>query len=960
MDRERAAIAELLRKGQFEEAERRAIALLRANRLDAQGWVLLGEALARRSYGHSARRCFRRAWLLDPLAAWAENIERMVSKAPAGDERADVEGLLRVPAVTVSAVVIAKNEEATVARCLESVQGAVDRVLFFDNGSADGTMRIAERVPNVEVRCLEWKGGFGELRNEALRYVETDWVLWLDADEWLHEDDREAVKEAAGCYHALNRPVVLNIWHLNYVHDHIKHDISQGRLFTVGRGLQYYGRIHEQVGTERGGVYDPAPFRSAVRIRCHHAGYEPAVIRSKDKIERNRTLLLRAVEEEADNPGWWYFLGRETLAAGRYAEGLDALRRAEALAKRQPAFGRMVDVYKLMLHACKKLGDEKEAARVYDAMLAVEPNHPDVRLLWAERERKEAQRLLKKAAMSLEAARSGFGTYRGAVSADRSIWRWRADAAAAEMQRGFGRLSQAVILFGRAGRSRGHEVPGAAFAAEQAAKLMQAGSLRGVWQNERRPQEADGLADAKPHKEERMKERVRADPPSAAPQGERVTSWGEAEGRAFSLIRANPLHPQGWLSLAECYIGLGRLRSARLAAERGAMLDPEGVWYERLIAHCAGASAEADADEALQRALRAPRPTVAAVIVAKNAEGTIARCLDSLSGAVDEIMLLDLGSSDRTAEIAAGCPGAAVHRSPAQDGHAAARNEALSRVRSDWVLWIDPDEWLHPEDKLQIRVAAGLYDGLPVPALLHVWRLIRTDGDIADDFSAPRLFAVRHGFRFAGRAGESLVLAGEARPVLRRKVRVRLHADRRDGSATGGKPTPASEDEGRRRLRLAEQRGNASAALEARIFLMRGAWTRGDKEETLRHCERILEERPDFPDAHYFVACVYLKLAGEGFRAAEAHAVAAAEGAMTYRGTVAPDLSIREWRAPAMMADLAMHRGDLKEAGEIYSACLEKAGPNAGTIRRKLAFIEHQLKKLEEAERQRHTSLPPV
>lgn len=479
MNEKHEAVAALLRQQRYQEAERKALKLLAANRFDAQGWVLLGEALLHQSCGLSARRCFRRALLLDPLAAWAEAAERAVGRAPEGEERPEVERLLRVPRTTVTAVVIAKNEAATIGRCLASLRGAVDRVLFFDNGSDDGTKEIAERFPDVEVFDLAWNGSFAELRNEALKRVDTDWVLWLDGDEWLHEEDREAVKEAAGCCLLPDKPVVLHVWRLNAVNGRVRHEFTQGRMFTAKRGLKFFGRVHEQIGTEDGGIYDARPWRSLVRIRLHHAGYEPAVIQAKGKIERNRRLLLLAVEDEPENPGWWYFLGRESLAAGLPEEALDALRRAETLGEKQPNFSLMIEVYKLIMHACGKLGDADGSARAYERLLRIAPGHPDVLMMQAAREQETALALLKEARTHLAAARDGFRTYRGAPAADRLIVEWRADVAAADIELGSGRLAEARELFARA-RRRGRQPPeseaarGEAHAAAEAAKLLQA------------------------------------------------------------------------------------------------------------------------------------------------------------------------------------------------------------------------------------------------------------------------------------------------------------------------------------------------------------------------------------------------------------------------------------------------------------------------------------------------------
>jgi glycosyltransferase involved in cell wall biosynthesis len=381
--------------------------------------------------------------LLDPAAYWAKEVMDQLMGKPDGEERFDVEALLRVPDETVTAVVIVKDEASTIGRCLASLQGAVDRILMFDNGSTDDTVEFASSYPNVEIRRIEWKESFGAMRNEALSAVATDWVLWIDGDEWLHEQDRTAVKEAAGCYAHLRRPVVLNIWHLNYVNGHPRDDISQSRMFRLGDGLTYYGSIHEQVGTERGGIYDETILRKNVRIRYHHTGYEPAVMKGKEKLHRNRRLLLRMTEEEPSNPAWWYFLGRETLGLAGGEEAVVYLERALEEAESEPRFGRQLDVLFLLLRIAMEAGDEAEITRLFDRMLAIEPDHPNVRMLVAEHSMNEGRKLLGAAADALKKAVRCAVTYRGVVSADRSIAEWRAVAAIGGIKLKSGLLAEA-------------------------------------------------------------------------------------------------------------------------------------------------------------------------------------------------------------------------------------------------------------------------------------------------------------------------------------------------------------------------------------------------------------------------------------------------------------------------------------------------------------------------------------
>ncbi|HEX5482531.1 MAG TPA: tetratricopeptide repeat protein [Terriglobia bacterium] len=90
------------------------------------------------------------------------------------------------------------------------------------------------------------------------------------------------------------------------------------------------------------------------------------------------------------------------------------------------------------------------------------------------------------------------------------------------------------------------------------------------------------------------------------------------------------------------------------------------------------------------------RPALALSMIVKDGAATLARCLDSVRGVVDEIVIADTGSSDQSREIAAQF-GAKVFSIAWEDDFAKARNESLARVSSGWVLMLDADEILDPE-----------------------------------------------------------------------------------------------------------------------------------------------------------------------------------------------------------------------------------------------------------------------
>lgn len=80
----------------------------------------------------------------------------------------------------ITAIIIAKNEEQMLENCLAALKW-VDQVLVIDNGSIDSTAQIAEEA-GAQVIHFE-HSSFARLRNEALKHVETEWLVYVDADE---------------------------------------------------------------------------------------------------------------------------------------------------------------------------------------------------------------------------------------------------------------------------------------------------------------------------------------------------------------------------------------------------------------------------------------------------------------------------------------------------------------------------------------------------------------------------------------------------------------------------------------------------------------------------------------------------------------------------------------------------------------------------------------------------------
>jgi len=99
-------------------------------------------------------------------------------------------------------------------------------------------------------------------------------------------------------------------------------------------------------------------------------------------------------------------------------------------------------------------------------------------------------------------------------------------------------------------------------------------------------------------------------------------------------------------------------------------------------------------------------PTVSLCMITKNEEKCLTECLNSVKELVDEMIIVDTGSTDKTKEIAADF-GARIFDFEWCDDFSAARNESLKHATGDWILVLDADEALAKKDCEKIKEIVG-------------------------------------------------------------------------------------------------------------------------------------------------------------------------------------------------------------------------------------------------------------
>ena len=164
-------------------------------------------------------------------------------------------------------------------------------------------------------------------------------------------------------------------------------------------------------------------------------------------------------------------------------------------------------------------------------------------------------------------------------------------------------------------------------------------------------------------------------------------------------------------------------------------------------------------------------------MIVRDEEDVLGRCLDSVAGVADEVIVVDTGSRDRSRQIARE-KGAQVYDYPWDDDFAAARNFALSKGRMEYLFWLDADDVLLPADREALIALKGeLGPGVDM-VMLRYNTAFDQAGRPTFSFYRERLWRRDQGFRFEGAVHEAVTPRGR---VIRREIAVthrKLH--RRD------------------------------------------------------------------------------------------------------------------------------------------------------------------------------------
>lgn len=206
---------------------------------------------------------------------------------------------------------IVKDEEEVLERCLNSISDLVDEIIIVDTGSKDSTKLIASRFTD-KIYDYIWKDDFSSARNYSFSKACKDFILWLDADDMLDEENRLKMKH---CIETLTDHTDMVMMKYHVAFDEMNQPILtyyRERLLKRSNNYKWMGRVHEVIALSGNIVYD-----------------ETGIFHKKVKVtnpKRNLQIFEKMIAEgEKPDARQQFYYGKELFENGYYDLAIEEL-----------------------------------------------------------------------------------------------------------------------------------------------------------------------------------------------------------------------------------------------------------------------------------------------------------------------------------------------------------------------------------------------------------------------------------------------------------------------------------------------------------------------------------------------------------------------------------------------------------------------------------------------------------
>lgn len=212
--------------------------------------------------------------------------------------------------ITLSLCMIVKNEEDTLARCLDSIKDAVDEIIIADTGSTDSTVKIAKRYTD-KVYHFDWVYDFSAARNFSFSKASSDYCMWLDADDIIDENDLLLLKKLKKEL-STDTDIVMMPYNTSFdKFGNVIFSYYRERIIKNNPAYKWSGKVHEAITPIGNVIY-----------------YDAAVTHKKEKApdtDRNLKIYEKMLEKkEFFSPRDKFYYARELYYHKRFDEAISA------------------------------------------------------------------------------------------------------------------------------------------------------------------------------------------------------------------------------------------------------------------------------------------------------------------------------------------------------------------------------------------------------------------------------------------------------------------------------------------------------------------------------------------------------------------------------------------------------------------------------------------------------------
>ena len=317
--------------------------------------------------------------------------------------------------IRLSQCMIVKDEEKNIRKALSWGKSIVDEQIVVDTGSADQTADIAKEM-GAKVFSYSWDDDFSAAKNYALQQAKGDWIAFLDADEWISEQDVKKILPLLKKIHRQDRYNVIQVQIANLDKEgNVTTVAPQWRFFRNDPHIRYQNRIHEELYDEKNGNLNS--YNAGQEVMILHTGYAEDEALRKRKGQRNVRILLKQLEEKPEDRRTLMYLGDAYTMAGEQKEAECCYEKVlwdtETAGLDKTVILRAgLQLFNSMIASQKKESEEK-LSRICSYLRKMDlDDHPDVDFLEGMQKRRSGD--VQGASRLYERALSKMDNYKGA------------------------------------------------------------------------------------------------------------------------------------------------------------------------------------------------------------------------------------------------------------------------------------------------------------------------------------------------------------------------------------------------------------------------------------------------------------------------------------------------------------------------------------------------------------------